>query len=197
MRLESLATRRKERRKRAATMAAIATAVISGTSLAARAAPTSLCTQDEKIVYSCATSATRFLSICASKDLSKNVGYLQYRFGPSGKPDLVFPETPRHPAGIFTPGTLSFSGGGGAYFRFAKAPYVYTVFSAIGNWGKKGSKATVQGVAVQKDGAEVANLPCRLDANYVDSELGPDFFDRTGLGEPQSDFDIAEVFFPK
>ena len=196
MRLESLATRRKERRKRAATMAAIATAVISGTSLAARAAPTSLCTKDEKIVYSCATSATRFLSICASKDLSKNAGYLQYRFGPSGKPDLVFPETPRHPVGIFTPGTLSFSGGG-AYFRFAKAPYVYTVFSAIGNWGKKGSKATVQGVAVQKDGAEVANLPCRLDANYVDSELGPDFFDRTGLGEPQSDFDIAEVFFPK
>jgi hypothetical protein len=163
---------------------------------AAGAAAVTLCSAEENVVYSCSTGS-RFLSVCASRNLSKNAGYLQYRFGPSGKPDLVYPETPRHPAGLFTPGTLMFSGGGGAYFRFTKTPYVYTIFSAIGNWGAKGRKATVQGVAVQKDGAEIANIPCRLDTNYVEGELGPDFFDRTGLGEPQSDFDIPEAFFPK
>jgi hypothetical protein len=166
------------------------------TPLTAQAAAATLCSPEEEVVYSCSTGS-RYLSICASKNLSKNAGYMQYRFGPAGKSELLFPETLRHPAGLFTPGTLMFSGGGGAYLRFTKTPYVYTIFSAIGNWGKKGGKATAQGVAVQKDGVEVANIACRIDANYVEGELGPDFFDRVGLGEPQSDFDIPEAFFPK
>ena len=112
----------------------------------ASAAPVTQCQGDETIVFSCSTGS-RVLSICASKDLSKNAGYMQYRYGPPGKPELVYPEALRHPAGLFTPGTLSFSGGGGAYLKFAKPPYAYTVFSAIGNWGRKG-KATVEGVAI-------------------------------------------------
>jgi len=159
------------------------------------AAAVTLCKAPETVAYSCSTGS-RIVSICASRDLSKNAGSLQYRYGTSRKLELVFPETPRHPAGLFTPGTLTFSGGGGAYLKFSKTPYVYTVFSAIGNWGSKG-KATVQGVAVQKDGAELANLPCRVDRDYVAGELGPDFFDRIGLGDQESDFDIPAAFFPK
>jgi hypothetical protein len=121
---------------------------------------------------------------------------MQYRYGPAGKPELVFPEMQRHPAGLFTPGTLSFSGGGGAYLRFSKPPYTYTVFSAIGNWGRKG-KATVEGVAIAKGEAEFANIPCRGDAGSGAGELGPDFFERAGLKEPESDFDIPQAFLPK
>ncbi|MFI5013397.1 MAG: hypothetical protein ACHQAY_13730 [Hyphomicrobiales bacterium] len=130
-----------------------------GASSAVAARPITLCNADETVVYSCSTGS-RFMSICASKDLTKSAGYLQYRYGPGGKPELVYPDPPRHPAGLFTPGTLMFSGGGGAYLRFSKPPYVYTVFSAIGNWGAAKRKATAQGVAVEKDGAEVANIPC-------------------------------------
>jgi hypothetical protein len=159
------------------------------------AAAVTHCKANETVVFSCSTGS-HILSICASRDLSKNAGYLQYRYGPAGKPELAFPETPRHPAGLFTPGTLSFSGGGGAYLRFSKPPYAYTIFSAIGNWGRNG-KGTAQGVAIQKDGAEFANFPCRTDANYVAGELGPDFFARAGMNELDSDFDIPEAFLPK
>jgi hypothetical protein len=162
---------------------------------AGMAAAVTQCKAGETIVFSCSTGS-RILSVCASKDLSKNAGYMQYRYGPAGRPELVFPETLRHPAGLFTPGTLMFSGGGGAYLKFSKPPYVYTVFSAIGNWGRNG-KGTAQGVAIQKDGAEFANIPCRSDANYVAGELGPDFFEKARLGEPESDFDIPSAFLPK
>jgi hypothetical protein len=161
----------------------------------AAAAPVTQCRASETIVFSCSTGS-QILSICASKDLSKNAGYMQYRYGPAGKPQLVFPETLRHPAGLFTPGTLVFSGGGGAYLKFSKPPYVYTVFSAIGNFAKRG-KGTAGGVAVQKDDQEFANIPCRRDGSLVEGELGPDYFEKASLGEPESDFDIPLAFLPK
>jgi hypothetical protein len=169
---------------------------IAATYSARAAGPVTQCKAGETIVFSCSTGS-RILSICASKDLSKNSGYMQYRYGPEGKPELSFPETLRHPAGIFTPGTLMFSGGGGAYVKFSKPPYTYTVFSAIGNFGRNGGKATVQGVAITKSDAEFANIACRSDSNLVGGELGPDFFEKAGLKEPESDFDIPQAFFPK
>jgi hypothetical protein len=175
----------------AATLIAIAAA-----DPAAAAGAVTQCKPGETIVFSCSTGS-RILSLCASKELSKNSGYMQYRYGPAGKPELAFPETPRHPAGIFTPGTLMFSGGGGAYVKFSKPPYAYTVFSAIGNFGRNNGKGTVQGVAIAKDEAQFANIPCRTDSNLVGSQLGPDFFEKAGLKEPESDFDIPEAFFPK
>jgi hypothetical protein len=93
------------------------------------------CKVNEMVVYSCATGS-RILSICASPDISKNQGYLQYRYGLKGKLELVYPETFQHPAGLFKPGNLMFSGGGGTYLQFNTGGYTYTVFSAVGKWGK-------------------------------------------------------------
>jgi hypothetical protein len=121
------------------------------------AAAVTHCKANETIVFSCSTGS-RILSICASRDLSKNAGYMQYRYGQAGKPELVFPEMPRHPAGLFTPGTLSFSGGGGAYLKFSKPPYAYTIFSAIGNWGRSG-KATAQGSPSRRTGRNSPTSP--------------------------------------
>ena len=186
-------TARAEGRVVAAALATLAALAVAPP--AAAAEPVTHCKATETIVFSCSTGS-RILSICASKDLSKNSGYMQYRYGPAGKPELVFPELPRHPAGVFTPGTLTFSGGGGTYLKFAKPPYTYTVFSAIGNFGRNG-KATVEGVAIAKGEAEFANIPCRSGANDVAGELGPDFFEKAGLKAPESDFDIPSAFFPK
>ena len=53
----------------------------------------SLCLRDEKIVFSCAVKRTaKIISLCASKDLDKERGYLQYRFGLPGKIELEFPK---------------------------------------------------------------------------------------------------------
>jgi hypothetical protein len=159
------------------------------------AAAPSLCKADELTVFSCSTGA-HTASICASKEISKSSGTMQYRYGKGDKLDLVYPDPAAKPADIFTSGTLSFSGGGGAWLRFDKAPYRYTIFTAIGNWGRSGGKAEAQGVAVQKDGKEFANFPCR---GAVTSEIGPELFDKLGLktGDSADEFDIPEAFFPK
>lgn len=55
--------------------------------------PTSLCAPDERIIFSCplATPA-KIVSVCASKDLASESGYLQYRFGLPGKIELEYPK---------------------------------------------------------------------------------------------------------
>jgi len=58
----------------------------------------SLCAQDEHIIFSCAVKhaaklPAKVVSLCASKDLSKERGYLQYRFGLPGKVELEFPKS--------------------------------------------------------------------------------------------------------
>lgn len=163
---------------------------------AVAAGPVTHCNPDETIIYSCAAGA-RIASLCASPDVSNQSGYLQYRFGPKGRPDLVFPAVRQPPHHLFTPGGFMFSGGGGTFLQFEIAPYTYTVLSAIGNWGPPGTKATVDGVSVQKKGDVIANYVCRADANYAAGEFGPTFFEKIGLGEPKMDFDIPEAFFKR
>ncbi len=53
----------------------------------------SLCAKDERIIFSCPVKRpAKIVSICASKDLSSDQGYLQYRFGLPGKVELEFPK---------------------------------------------------------------------------------------------------------
>src|SRR5437588_6269227 len=53
----------------------------------------SLCTQAEYVVFSCAVRQTgKIVSLCGSRDLGKERGYLQYRFGLPAKLELEFPK---------------------------------------------------------------------------------------------------------
>ena len=55
--------------------------------------PNSLCARDERIIFSCPVrKPARIVSLCASKDLASDKGYLQYRFGLPGKVELEFPQ---------------------------------------------------------------------------------------------------------
>jgi hypothetical protein len=62
--------------------------------------PNSLCAKTEHIIFSCrtrgslqqATTPGKIVSLCASLDLDKEHGYLQYRYGLPGKVELQFPE---------------------------------------------------------------------------------------------------------
>ena len=52
-----------------------------------------LCAKDERVIFSCPVKKpARIVSICASKDLTSDRGYLQYRFGLPGKIELEFPK---------------------------------------------------------------------------------------------------------
>jgi hypothetical protein len=53
----------------------------------------SLCAKDERIIFSCPVKRpAKIVSVCASKDLTSERGYLQYRFGLPGKIELEFPK---------------------------------------------------------------------------------------------------------
>ena len=53
----------------------------------------SLCEPAEKVVFSCTvTKVAKIVSLCSSKELTKERGYLQYRFGLPGKIELEFPK---------------------------------------------------------------------------------------------------------
>src|SRR3989442_9921254 len=44
--------------------------------------PNTLCAKDERVIFSCLIKCpAKIVSICASKDLTSERGYLQYRFG--------------------------------------------------------------------------------------------------------------------
>ena len=52
-----------------------------------------LCAADERVIFSCALrQPAKIVSMCASKDLTNEKGYLQYRFGMPEKIELEFPQ---------------------------------------------------------------------------------------------------------
>ena len=64
--------------------------------------PNSLCAKAERIIFSCLTKRSgvrstgglsKIASLCASRDLDKHRGYLQYRYGLPGKVELEFPSS--------------------------------------------------------------------------------------------------------
>ncbi len=55
--------------------------------------PTTLCAKDERVIFSCPVKRpAKIVSLCASKDLTSDRGYLQYRFGLPGKIELEHPK---------------------------------------------------------------------------------------------------------
>ena len=138
----------------------------------------SLCSAQEQVVFSCKTTTKKVVSLCSSSPLTADAGYLQYRF-----PGLTFPTTREHPKNFFLSGTMMYSGGGGAYLKFANADYTYAVFTGIGKGWEK------EGVVVQKGGKQIAYLQCK---GPWTSQLGPDFFDKVKIPKDpnESDFEI-------
>ena len=64
--------------------------------------PGSLCQRDEKIVFSCAAGKqAKIVSLCSSKELTKDRGYLRYRFGLPGKIELEYPKDGERPQQAF------------------------------------------------------------------------------------------------
>jgi hypothetical protein len=150
-------------------LSCLAVAAMTASPYSARAAAPTLCKADELVVFSCPTGA-HTASVCASKDISKSAGAMQYRYGKKDSVDLAYPDSGAKPADVFTSGTMMFSGGGGAWLRFSKGAFRYTIFTAIGKWGPSESATDAAGVAVEKDGAAFANFPCRAGVDALPSQ---------------------------
>ena len=157
--------------------------------LAQREAAASHCAVDETLVFACPVDDQRLLSVCASREYGPDSGYLQYRFGLADKAEIVVPAEKVKPSRAAQSGMWIFSGGGGAYLRFEEGGTSYHVYTAIGRWGNSGKTAERAGAWVEKDGKVLSDIRCKGPAT---SELGPEFFEKAGLPEVESEFELPE-----
>jgi len=59
-----------------------------------------LCAPDEVVVWSC-EAKQKLYSVCASEDLTRTTGYMQYRAGQQGNLELEFPQVKQPAEGLF------------------------------------------------------------------------------------------------
>jgi len=132
--------------------------------------PNSLCAKDERVIFSCPVKrAAKIVSVCASKDLTNDHGYLQYRFGLPGKIELEYPKDRQG-----TQSKFQYT----HYFRaqfdmtsinFTIDGYEYSVFDDYN--GEEKPKISTQGVSVTAPGKpKEVSFVCRLKpkADYND-----------------------------
>lgn len=166
--------------RRAAALALLSLAAAG----AAQAAPVSLCRPAETVVFACPVGA-KIVSVCAGQGASG--GVVQYRFGrPGAPPELKLPDPAGRPSRVASGDTLMFSGGGGAWLRFTSGPFAYTVYSAVGRWGRGGAPAEKAGLLVEKDGARLRHLPC----TGADTGVDAGWMTASGVVPGGRDFDL-------
>ncbi len=137
--------------------------------------PGSLCNTDEKIIFSCTIKENaKIVSLCSSRELTKDRGYIQYRFGRPEKIELEFPKSREKSQQAF-----KYS----HYFRaqvdlteisFTSDNYQYSIFDDYN--GEERPARSAQGVKVTppNNGREVT-LSCRGRAMADYSNLGEVF----------------------
>jgi hypothetical protein len=135
----------------------------------ARLQPGTLCERSEKIVFSCRIrNPAKIVSLCASKELTKDSGYLQYRFGLPGKIELEFPKQREQGRAAFKYKH---------YFRaqfditeisFSSDGYEYTIFDDYN--GEQKPAHTEQGIRITTPANKESTFNCRgrAKAQYGD-----------------------------
>ena len=147
------------------------------TAIAAKAANGSLCQPDETVIFDCPVGSKR-VSVCASADATTRKGFLQYRFGRPGTPELLLPEAREPDSGIISGGAETYSGGGAAWLRFMRGSTAYVVYTGVGKWGPKGEPRARAGVAVEASAGPTRDIPCTEEETSI---LGQDWFNRSGI----------------
>ncbi|MGU3494725.1 hypothetical protein ACLBXM_11840 [Xanthobacteraceae bacterium A53D] len=138
---------------------------VLGTPVAALAQPAptkNLCKPDETVYFACTAkgqAAGKLVSLCVSQSGPAD-GTLWYRYGRPGAVELTYPKQPMPPRVAFEAGWFHYITGGNSRISFLNGGYRYSVFSAVGRWGKGRAGIVVGGVAVDKDGKRVANIVC-------------------------------------
>jgi len=120
--------------------------------------------------------------VCGSRDLAPSAGRIEYRFGRARAAELRYPPAHVEWRRVTRGGTLTFSGGGGAFLAFTRAPYRYIVYTASGRgWGPR------SGLVVEKKGRRIAGLRC---TGALTSELGPALFEAAGIEVADDAFEL-------
>lgn len=115
-----------------------------------------LCSAQEQVILSCTLKKTKqILSLCGSKNLSANKGYLQYRFGKRSRIELAFPLNRQGSQKAFTYARYTRPLVTYLQVRFVNLDYTYEIFSQSD--ATPGASFASTGIAVTPD----SNKPTR------------------------------------
>jgi hypothetical protein len=129
-----------------------------------------LCAKDERVIFSCPTKRpAKIVSLCASKNLTSDAGYVQYRFGLPAKIELEYPQDRNGSRQKFQ------------YTHYFRAQVDLTEISFTNNGyeyqitddynGEEKPTQSIQGVSVTAPGKpKEVSLNCRIKpkADYTD-----------------------------
>jgi len=115
------------------------------------------CQSGETALFSCNTGK-KLIALCASENLSKEKGYVQYRVTHNGKNQFVFPSVNTHPHGLFFESTLLWTRDDEQRVHFQNGEYSYLLYDRSFSAYPKDSRA---GVMVFRNGKEIADLKCK------------------------------------
>ncbi len=109
-----------------------------------------LCSTQEQVILSCTLKKTeRILSLCGSKNLSTNKGYLQYRFGKRSHIELAFPINRQGSQKAFTYARYTRPLVTYLQVRFVNLDYTYEIFAQSD--ATPGASFASTGIAVTPD----------------------------------------------
>jgi hypothetical protein len=147
-----------------------------------------LCRQGEDILFSCPVKdRTTIVSLCGSKHLTAQQGYLQYRFGRKGHIELEFPAQRQGTQKMFRYAHYSRYQVNRMVVSFQRGGYTYALFDSYE--GEVLPKTRQQGIQVIPSGAarKEVTLMCRGpalgDLSNLSSLLPCDKDDPLNLGE--------------
>lgn len=128
-------------------------------------AENTLCTKSEKVIFSCKVEKSiKTVSVCGSKSLTRNSGYLQYRFGTEQRVEFVYPTTKVSSQARFYWGEKHLMEGSFiGELTFINHGYIYTigVHDVVEKLNDVPGGSQVGEVVVQKSGdPKISRLTC-------------------------------------
>jgi hypothetical protein len=145
-----------------------------------------LCSPGETIVFSCSVAEEKIVSLCASPDLSRNTGYMQYRYGRDpGRIELTYPHRTERTDATFKYLQEYAARGGTSAISFRVGRFRYSVFRTTSAFGFNGG-----GVIVDRGPRRIAYLKCDDKTIITQADR---FYQLSGLGFPDARGDVSYV----
>jgi hypothetical protein len=144
--------------------------------IATRTLADSLCDVQEQTLFTCKTK-NKQASICASKVISENTGYLRYLYGNQKKIELEYPKANGLARQNFK-WSKSWSPGVNVYLKFAIGKFKYYVYSSQGeSYGDRRNPNSIyhwerNGIAVFRNATLQRNIECTESDSGISAEIG-------------------------
>ncbi len=115
-----------------------------------------LCRAEEKVFFSCPVKNNKIISLCGPETLTRDKGYLQYRYGRNGRMDIEYPAGEKDTLSKFRYGHYSNQEIERTRVNFSNNEYSYEVFTTTGK--KTGIALKKSGVIVNYHSMDIENV---------------------------------------